>query len=151
VLLVQWKDLKEKNNSLSNFLCALQTTSTLPKVAKYILERKSLTFVLFGKLSSDPIEKRFGQYRQLAGANYFLSVRQFVESEKLIRLRSLVRFSQLSLGEVREVFEPTTLEQEDNSRQDSDTLLELLGSDSEDICHLSRTIPGSTRHLIWRP
>ena len=78
----------------------IQTTSAMPELAEYLLEKKSLDFVLLGQISSDPIEKRFGQYRQLAGANYFLSVRQFLETEKKIRLNSLVKFSNLSMTEI---------------------------------------------------
>ena len=46
--------------------------------------------VLLGKLSSDPIEKRFGQFRQLSGANFFISVRQLLDAEKRIRILSLI-------------------------------------------------------------
>ena len=41
-------------------------------------------------MSSDPIERRFGWWRQLNGANYFASVSQFLTSEKSIRTRSLI-------------------------------------------------------------
>jgi hypothetical protein len=135
--LEQWKCLKEKKTSLSSetFLCAMQTSSTLPKVARMLLEEKNLSFVLLGKFSSDPIEKRFGHYRQLAGANYFLSVRQFVESEKIIRLRALVKFSQLNIAQVREVFEPVMSEQKEQCETDVEVILDMLGNDgfSENI------------------
>ena len=38
--------------------------------------------VLLGKLSSDPIEKRFGQFGQLSGANFFILVRQLLDAQK---------------------------------------------------------------------
>ena len=47
--------------------------------------------VLLGKFSSDPIKKRFGQFGQLSGANFFISVRQLMDAEKWIRILSLER------------------------------------------------------------
>ena len=49
------------------------------------LEEKNFEYVLLGLITSDPIERRFGWYRQLGGANYYLSPRQFFESEKKIQ------------------------------------------------------------------
>ena len=67
-----------------------QTTSGLIGLAIYLIEEKGFKYVLLGFITSDPIERRFGWYRQLCGANYFLSVRQLLESEKKIRLHVLV-------------------------------------------------------------
>ena len=52
------------------------------------------------KLTSYFINKRFGHYRQLSGANYFASERQFIEAEKAIRVKSLIKFSKYSIKEV---------------------------------------------------
>ena len=51
-----------------------------------------------GQFQSDAIEKRFGWYRQLSGANYYLvSVRQVLEDEKSIRIRFLVKHSDMKI------------------------------------------------------
>ena len=42
--------------------------------------------MLFGKLQSDLIEGRFGCYWQMSGANFFMSLRQLLDSEKKIRV-----------------------------------------------------------------
>jgi hypothetical protein len=75
---------KKTGLSRETFLAAMQTTSALKELAEYLLEETCLDYVLLGKINSDPIERRFGCYRQLAGANYFISVRQFLEAEKKI-------------------------------------------------------------------
>ena len=36
----------------------------------YLLEEKGSNYVLLSFITSDPIERRFGWYRQLGGANY---------------------------------------------------------------------------------
>ncbi|QQP35188.1 Putative LOC101234561 [Caligus rogercresseyi] len=46
------------------------------------LEDDNFVYVLPSLFQSDPIEKRFGWYRQLSGGNYFISVRQILEAEK---------------------------------------------------------------------
>ena len=67
------------------------------------MEEKGFDYVLIGQISSDYIEGRYSWYRQSAGANYYLSVRQFLESEKKIRLQLLIKFSNLSFKEATEV------------------------------------------------
>jgi hypothetical protein len=99
-----WKEKAKKGKGLSKeaFFCALQTTKSYSDLAKYLLEEKHFSFVLFGKVGSNPIERCFGCYRQLAGANYYLSVRQFLEAEKTIRIKSLVMHSGMNLSEIRD-------------------------------------------------
>nr|XP_040582804.1 uncharacterized protein LOC121131427 [Lepeophtheirus salmonis] len=50
---------------------------------------------------SDPIERRFGWYRELSEGIYYISVRQILEAEKNIRILSLVRFSGPTTSEIK--------------------------------------------------
>ena len=65
------------------------TFVAMANLATYLIE-KGMSKVLLGKLSSDPIEKRFGQFRQLSGANFFISVGQLLDAQKQIRILSLI-------------------------------------------------------------
>ena len=56
--------------------------------------------MLLGSLQSDAIESRFGWLRQLAGANYYISMRQVMEGDNKIRALSLLKFSGLTLPEI---------------------------------------------------
>ena len=100
--LEKWEDMKDKKHGLSaeTFMTCKQTTKGLIGLAIYLLEEKGFSYVCFGFITSDPIERRFGWYRLLGGANYYLSVRQFLESEKKIRLQCLIKFSKLSFKTV---------------------------------------------------
>lgn len=100
------------------------------ELAEYLLQEKDLAYVLLGKINSDPLERRFGWYRQLAGANYFISVRQFLEAEKKIRLRCLVKFEKLSLSEVSDVFQEGEDEKSDRVECASQDVLAALPSES---------------------
>ncbi|XP_071745440.1 uncharacterized protein mRpS7 isoform X4 [Lepeophtheirus salmonis] len=54
---------------------------------------------------SDPIERRFGWYRQLSEGIYYISARQILEAEKNIRILSLVKFSGLTTSEIKGLLE----------------------------------------------
>ena len=48
-------------------------------------------FVMTSRLQSDPIERRFSQYRQMSGRRFLVSLREVTNSERIIRCRSLVK------------------------------------------------------------
>lgn len=104
--LEEWEQMAGKRGGLSKeTFCAIrQTTAGLIQLSNYLLEEKHLSYVLLGLINSDPLEKRFGWYRQLSGANYYLSLKQFLEAEKKIRLKCLVQFAHLNIQEIQEVF-----------------------------------------------
>lgn len=85
------------------FMAIIQTVSALPRLAEYLMEAKGLKFVLLGMINSDPIEKKFGGYRQGSGGNYFTGVRQFLENEKAMRIECLVKHW-LNFEDIRKVF-----------------------------------------------
>jgi len=55
------------------------------------LSELGLHYVLLGKFQTDSLEARFGQYRQLSGGKYNISLRQVYESEKKLRLLSTLK------------------------------------------------------------
>ena len=59
------------------------TSMALRDLATYLLTEKQFHYVLLGQFQSDPLERRFGIYRRMGGCNYFVSVRQILEAEKL--------------------------------------------------------------------
>lgn len=130
--LEEWEKKSPKTGGFSRetFLAAKQTTSALIELADYLLTEKNFVYVLLGKVNSDPLERRFGWYRQLAGANYFISVRQFLEAEKKIRLRFLVRYENLTLADVSEVFQDSAHITQSMIESDTGTLLACLTSET---------------------
>ncbi|QQP57157.1 Craniofacial development protein 2like [Caligus rogercresseyi] len=71
---------------------------------EYLLAEASevLLYVLLTMFQSNNIEERFGWYRQLSGANYYISVRQILEAEKKI-IKSLVKFNCMTILEIKKV------------------------------------------------
>ncbi len=127
------KEKKTNGFTSETFMAMIQTTETLASLARYLLTEKKYEYVLLGKVQSDPLEKRFGWYRQLAGANYFVSARQILEAEKSIRIRSLVKFSGYTLSEIRDNFEVDLKKESDYVGQVRDALLAILERDQLDL------------------
>ena len=65
-----------------------------------MIEKLNFKFVLLGQLQSDPIESRFGWLRQLSGANYYISIKQVLDSERKIRALSLLKYSRFCLSDI---------------------------------------------------
>ncbi|KAK8756868.1 hypothetical protein V5799_000430 [Amblyomma americanum] len=98
--MVDWLDAWRSVNMTSG--CMTKETHTalrltcysLVELSRYCLEDLKFRYVLLGKFQTDTLEDRFGRYRQLAGAQYHISVRQLLESEKKIRLQKLLMLPQ---------------------------------------------------------
>uniref|UniRef100_A0A0K2UNI0 Putative LOC101234274 [Hydra vulgaris] n=1 Tax=Lepeophtheirus salmonis TaxID=72036 RepID=A0A0K2UNI0_LEPSM len=100
--LLSWETLPfcYKNGlTKDTFMTAIHTTSSIIELSEYLLDVKGLKFVCLGNITSDPIELHFGQYKQLSGIDYYLNCRQFVKTEKIIRLKVLINSCKLNLSE----------------------------------------------------
>ncbi len=126
---LQTKGKTKQGLSSETFLAMKQTTKALIEMAKCLLEEHEFSYVLLGQIQSDPLEKRFGWYRHLAGSNYFISVRQILEAEKSIRLQSLIKFSGYSFSDLKETFEEGAKEEDEAIRKASDSIVALCSSD----------------------
>lgn len=73
---------KLTNETLSALILMCQT---LRHIVPRLLD-KGFSFVLLGHLQSDPLEHRFGEYRRQSGCNYFLGVKQVLETERKIKV-----------------------------------------------------------------
>ena len=60
-----------------------------------------MNYVLLGKFQTDDLENRFGRYRQLAGGQYHISLRQLYESEKRLRIQSLLTLKSHTFGNIQ--------------------------------------------------
>ena len=67
------------------------TTHAMIELTNYCIEELKMQYILPGKFQTDDLEARFGQYRQLSGGQYNISVRQVFECEKKIRMMSYLQ------------------------------------------------------------
>jgi hypothetical protein len=101
----KWKQSGRPGLSRETFLALQQTVSALVPLCRYLLSVKSFHYVLLGFMQSDNLEGRFGWYRQLSGGNYFISLRQVRESEKKIKIISLLQSSGFTVSEATIAFD----------------------------------------------
>ena len=86
----EWKQSGLSGLTSETFLACTQTIGAIPELVKYLNAQHQIDCVLPGKLLSDPIEGRFGWYRQVHGGNFYVSVKQILLAEKKIRCLSLL-------------------------------------------------------------
>ena len=76
------------------------TAQTSPALVRTLLCLASLIedllgegydFVLTSRFQSDPLEKRFGQYRQMSSGRFLVGLRDVISSEKIIKIKSLLK------------------------------------------------------------
>ena len=91
----KWKETGKQGLTPETNVACISMCQTLPQLARFLLH-KGFSFVLLGHVQSDQLEHRFGSYRQMSGSNYFISVKQVVESEKKIKLVSFFKHSGMS-------------------------------------------------------
>ena len=60
-----------------------ETPQTAPTEAYY--------YVITARLQSDPVERRFSQYRQMSGSRFLDNLREVLNSERILRSRSLIK------------------------------------------------------------
>lgn len=115
----RWEESAKPGLSKETFLALRHTCEALADCASFLLDRRGFRYVLLGHLQSDAIESRFGWLRQLAGANYYISMRQVVEGDKKIKAVSLLKFSKLSLADIDSALVESAESQSSASSDDS--------------------------------
>ncbi len=68
-------------------------THAMIELTDYCITEFNMKYILTGKFQTDQLEGRFGQYRQLAGGQYNISMRQVFECEKKLRMMSVLQLS----------------------------------------------------------
>ena len=102
--LITWNALDGRGLSRETFQTARITTINFVHLANYLLDKKNVDYILFGLISQDFLEGRFGWHRQLLGGNYFHASLNFLQAERKIRIMSLVKMG-FHMDEVRDIFQ----------------------------------------------
>lgn len=67
------------------------TTYCLLELCNYCIRELELQYILPGKIYTDSIEERFGKYRQIAGGQYHISIRQLFKTEIKLHIQSNIK------------------------------------------------------------
>lgn len=122
-----YKGQRSGKLSEETFCSFLHTTKTLKELIIYNLNVLNKQYVLTGKYQTDPLEGRFGQYRQMHGGNYNISVEQVLKAEKKLRVKSLLELHSTKYGKFQ--LKEFLLEFTDSSSNETYETIELKGID----------------------
>ena len=78
----QWRESKRAGLTTETSIVVENLCRNMNSLIIHLLSDLNFRFVLTGQLTSDSLESRFGRYRQMSGGNYYISVKQVIESEK---------------------------------------------------------------------
>ena len=91
-----WK--KEKIPNCENFQLSGQTNSALQRTLRChaaliedLLEIDGYKSVLTARFQSDPLEKRYGQYRQMSGGRFLVSLKETMCCENILKMKSILK------------------------------------------------------------
>ncbi|GBN64873.1 hypothetical protein AVEN_38806-1 [Araneus ventricosus] len=98
----KWVNLDSNNGRLSeeNFLALSHSTQAFIEIVNHCTKSLKKEYILLGKIKTDKLESRFGQYRSMAGDKYNISVRQIYESEKKLRLCHKLKLASHKKGSI---------------------------------------------------
>ena len=102
-----------------------------------LLTNNECIYVLGRRLQSDPLEKRFSQYRQMSGGRFLVSLREVLVSERILKCRSLLK-ENINIWEenLKQNFNNKSDIIDTVSKQES-TILELsLSPDSQEVAFI---------------
>ena len=93
--LEKWKD--EALPNCERFTLTGRTCSVLKRTLRCTasliedLLSEGYTYVLTSRFQSDPLERRFSQYRQMSGGRFLVGLREVNSSEKILKIKSLLK------------------------------------------------------------
>ena len=85
------KQSKEGFLTADTYFSLKHTIKSLAELIKHLLSTLKIDFILTGKFQTDDLESRFGQYRQMCGGNRLVSVQEIIESEKKLKIKSVLK------------------------------------------------------------
>jgi hypothetical protein len=76
--------------SAQTFQSLITTLDAFSLLIPYMFSLYKIDYLLLSKFQNDDLEARFGCYRQMSGANYYISYLQVLESERKLRFKNTI-------------------------------------------------------------
>ena len=84
----------QKLPNSERFALSTQTLIYTSKCQAALIEdllREGYKYVLTARFQSDPLEKRYGQYHQMSGGRFLVSIKDVMRSENILKIKSLFK------------------------------------------------------------
>ena len=88
-----WRAMPDKRGKLSpqTFTSFRHSCIALPSIVNHLTGNCGYLYVLSSFLQNDPLEHHFGLYRMMSGAQYHISYCQILETERRLKLSSILK------------------------------------------------------------
>lgn len=140
--------VKEPKRKLSKqtFLCSKHSSAALAELSEFLILENGFEYFLTGKSQSDKIEKRFGKARQMTGGDLYASVRQFLESDRTLRVKNLAKLNK-TMSEIKDIFSEANEEKREKSEEAAIKISQIV---SEDNCaEISPFVPVADANVLF--
>ena len=87
--LAKWRDSTKLGLSKQTFNALINTNRAIADRSTELLN-EGYKYVLTGRLQTDPLERRFSQYRQMSGGRFLVSLKEIYRSESIVKLKSFL-------------------------------------------------------------
>ena len=132
--LTTWKDSKKMGLTKQTFEALINTNSAIADLSNDLI-RNGFHYILTGRLQTDPLERRFSQYRQMSGGRFLVSLTEILRSEKIITYQILLKrdidYSELTVS----------------LTDDRNLTLEFISTLPTDFIYLL-TLSENTKHIV---
>ena len=85
-----WQTTSSFGLSRETFSAFILSLESINCMAYHLIQNCGFSYVLTGNVNSDFIERRFGQYRQMSGGNYYISTKNAFDRERKVKILSLL-------------------------------------------------------------
>ena len=114
----------------------VQTLRCHASLIEDLLREDKFSFVLTSRFQSDPLERRFGQYRQMSGGRFLVSLREVLCSENILKMKSILK-ENLQVSEVLKddsTYSETDLKQIEGRMREITVEDANLNQQSREVC-----------------
>ena len=128
-----WQEISSEDNSglsKETFQAAKHSSESIASLAEYLLQKQKFKYFLPGKCQSDKLEGQFGQLRQMTGGNMFGSVRQFLESDRTLKIKKMAKL-ELTPVEIKEIFSESKSELQEKVLEFSQQIFSIISIDTD--------------------
>ena len=84
-----WRDSKKHGFSKQSFDALISTNRAIADLSADLLN-EGYKYILTGRLQTDPLERRFSQYRKMSGGRFLVSLKEVYRSESILELKTFL-------------------------------------------------------------
>ena len=90
--LEQWKSSQTHGLTNQTFDALILTYRSIADLCDDLFS-DGYAYIMTGRFQTDPLERRFSQYRQMSGGRFLISLKEVLKSESIIQVKTILKNS----------------------------------------------------------